>query len=551
MGGDNAERESALRAVIAYHEAVKHRPHRFARSPGWLDWDTQPDPFRRFASARVVPLAMPATDLSVGWDDVASGSVVRPAPLDAASLSCFLFHALALSAWKEAGSSRWSLRVNPSSGNLHPTEGYVIVGPVADISDAPAVLHYAPDAHAFEERRRLGDATSAALLPDSGAFLVGLTSIFWRESWKYGERAFRYCQHDVGHALGALVLSAAALGWRCRLVSEAADADLAILLGMSRQSGPEAEHPDLLLEVRTGGDGTGRIARFPLPEAARQELLHGPVLGTPNVLSAAHEAWEILDVVAAATEKPATPPAVPSALPQRRSAGPRRNAGFSGVVRGRRSAVGYDGKTPIPREDFLRILEATLPAAGRPPLAAWTWTPRVHLALFVHRVTGIPPGLYLLPRDPGALEDLRGALRSDFAFRQAESGSPGQPLLLLEAGDWRSAAAGVSCGQAIASDGAFAVAMIARFGEVLAAEGPWMYRHLHWEAGLIGQILYLEAEAAGIRGTGIGCFFDDEVHRILGLRGSGFQCLYHFTMGHAVEDPRVRTLPAGSAPGTA
>ena len=33
-----------------------------------------------------------------------------------------------------------------------------------------------------------------------GSFHVRLSSIHWREAWKYGERAFRYCQHDIGHA---------------------------------------------------------------------------------------------------------------------------------------------------------------------------------------------------------------------------------------------------------------------------------------------------------------------------------------------------------------
>jgi nitroreductase len=54
-------------------------------------------------------------------------------------------------------------------------------------------------------------------LPE-GSFLVGLSSIFWREAWKYGERAFRYCQHDVGHALGTLRSAAAALGWKLFLL---------------------------------------------------------------------------------------------------------------------------------------------------------------------------------------------------------------------------------------------------------------------------------------------------------------------------------------------
>ena len=56
-----------------------------------------------------------------------------------------------------------------------------------------------------------------------------------------------------------------------------------------------------------------------------------------------------------------------------------------------------------------------------------------------------------------------------------------------------------SCHQEIAADGAFAAAMLAEFEPRLAAHGPWFYRRLHWEAGAIGQVLYLEAEAAGFR----------------------------------------------------
>ena len=49
---------------------------------------------------------------------------------------------------------------------------------------------------------------------------------------------------------------------------------------------------------------------------------------------------------------------------------------------------------------------------------------------------------------------------------------------------------------------------------------------------------------ARIRATGIGCFFDDEVHRILGIKDHSWQSLYHFTMGGAVEDQRIQSLDA-------
>ena len=43
--------------------------------------------------------------------------------------------------------------------------------------------------------------------------------------------------------------------------------------------------------------------------------------------------------------------------------------------------------------------------------------------------------------------------------------------------------------------------------------------------------------------TGIGCFFDDPVHDVLGLRGHAFQSLYHFTVGMPVDDARLTTEP--------
>ena len=85
--------------------------------------------------------------------------------------------------------------------------------------------------------------------------------------------------------------------------------------------------------------------------------------------------------------------------------------------------------------------------------------------------------------------------------------------------------------------------MLAEFDDALAAGGARAYPELFWEAGLLGQVLYLEAEAAGVRGTGIGCFFDDAVHETLGLEDSRFQSLYHFTVGHPKPDDRLQTLP--------
>jgi SagB-type dehydrogenase family enzyme len=129
---------------------------------------------------------------------------------------------------KQFRDSRWSLRVNPSSGNLHPTEAYVVAGAVEGLAGTPAVYHYAPDRHAVDERLRVG---AGSVECGDGRrrrrLLVALTSIHWREAWKYGERAFRYCQHDLGHAVAAVAIAAGLVGRQVRMLPDWSARDVA------------------------------------------------------------------------------------------------------------------------------------------------------------------------------------------------------------------------------------------------------------------------------------------------------------------------------------
>ncbi|MBI4580255.1 MAG: SagB/ThcOx family dehydrogenase, partial [Planctomycetes bacterium] len=122
------------------------------------------------------------------------------------------------------------------------------------------------------------------------------------------------------------------------------------------------------------------------------------------------------------------------------------------------------------------------------------------------------------------------------------------PFFLLLEADCRRAAMQLSLGQEIAGASAFSLGMVAEFESSLRARGPWFYRRLFWEAGMVGQTLYLEAEAAGLRSTGIGAYFDDLVHDVLGLSGHGFCSLYHFTVGGPIEDRRLTSRAGYPAP---
>jgi hypothetical protein len=125
--------------LFAYHQATKHSYHSVRENAHYLDWSNQPDPFRIYEGAPVTVLApepgfpdagtfgamgalagRPQTAGEIDFDDS------NPIQLDAIWLSRLLWHSMAVSAWKKIPSTgnRYSLRVNPSSGNLHPTETY-------------------------------------------------------------------------------------------------------------------------------------------------------------------------------------------------------------------------------------------------------------------------------------------------------------------------------------------------------------------------------------------------------------------------------------------
>lgn len=518
--------------IRGYHRRTKHAPTRYALGPAFLDWTSQPSPFRRFDGAPRIELPLRDREETAPFP----GPALRPAPLDRMALGLFLELGFGISAWKSYEGSTWALRNNPSSGNLHPTETYLLANAGDGLDECAALYHYAQEDHALEQRAIF----EAPLVLPEGGFVLGLSSVPWRESWKYGERAFRYCQLDVGHAIGAAAQAAAALGWRAHLLCEPGDADIAALLGLDRTDAAhrrEEEHPDALLWIAADGRAPPAIDVSILIRASRTWT------GAANRLSDDHDGWPLVDRAARLCIKPRTLTVEPVSRVAPKPTFPFPLPDIGRVVRRRRSAQRMDGVARLSHEAFCAMLTSTLPGA-EPCLAPFPRPPRLNLLLFVHRVEGVEPGLYLLQRDAETTARLREMSALALLWTPIEIG----PLRLfrLRRGSVEREASMNACRQAIAGKGCFAVAMIADFDRTLQEDGGFGYRRLHWEAGAIGQALYLWASAIGLSGTGIGCFFDDEIHAMLGLSPEqyAFQDVYHFTVGAALEDPRMLTLPA-------
>jgi len=545
------ESASEIDTVFDYHQQTKHHFNRYARSLGYMDWANQPNPFRQFVGAPPIALAHGDPTRGPLYREIFQDTI-SPEPLNFESISQLFYYSMALSARKQVpGGNGWSLRVNPSSGNLHPTEGYLIIGEAAAPEIGRGVYHYLPYQHALELRRSferaLCDAVQAQIGP--GRFLMALSSIYWRESWKYGERAFRYCHHDVGHAIGAIAMAALALGWRAQVIDSLSDEALSALMACDRQEGIEAEHADGLILIDSQPDRSqSRPVALALDEATLSAIQNSPCFGKENPLSARHQPWPIIDGVSEASRKKrVTAPFDGEEIEAPRSTEallPLCDQRAFQIIRQRRSAVAMDGTTALEKVIFYGMMQRLQPGHAPDFFSVLPWPPQIALFLFVHRVRDLSAGLYVLLRDPSHEGELRKAVKPIFMWEKPKDCPPDLQLYLLVPQDLKAMAKQVSCGQDIAADGAFSFGMLARFTGPICEYGAHFYPRLFWEAGLIGQLCYLEAEAAGIRSTGIGCFFDDVMHDILGIQDQSWQSLYHFTVGGPKEDSRLQNVSA-------
>ncbi len=550
--------------LFAYHHATKHTYQSVRMNARPLDWANQPNPFRIYEGAETIALSPKPEFPDTGTFETMARLAERGARSDGQKseehgaehfdlewISKLLWHSMAVSAWKKAPGTggRYSLRVNPSSGNLHPTETYLAVREFAGIEDG--LYHYRADRHALELRGRGGWTQHLAQALDipwaaEARLIIGLTSIFWREAWKYRNRAYRYCCHDLGHAAMSLLLAARAMGLAGGVVAHFSDVRLTRVLGLDDSD----EAPMAFLVFPAYGHSEQIVAPAQLSSAGIRNELSAEEIPYELLLDM-HRATILADPSGQAPRDASADSAAAedqlslNKLLAQVSEGIRRDAPLGTTVRKRRSALDFDpGTTPMRRDE----LEQLLDFATRDWRADWRGNFNgearigrgadfIDLYVYIHRVRDCDPGVY----------------RWHTSSRKLQQ---------LHRGDVEGIAAYLSLEQSLAGNACFAISMIADLARAAQLFGNRGYRYVHFEAGAIGQRLYAGAETLGWGATGIGAFYDDDVHRFLGFLeeempadpvgeikaeagaskdGSKLprQAIYHFAVGRPVADPRI------------
>ncbi len=487
-----------------YHQATRHSVESLRRSQHVLDWNNMPDPFRHYEGVPVLDLPAGPPPPSIPALQVLSGIKGQVETTEGAPfLSQLLFYSAAISAAKIVPSTgyKYALRVNPSSGNLHPTEFHFVTRGLKNWPDG--LYHYRVSSHMAEQR-----ATGFFEIPgeqNTVPLLFVMTSIAWREVWKYGNRAYRYCLLDIGHAWQALAAAALAIGCQAHAFGCFADDEVSSRCGFAQD-----EWPMLLIELR---------GAIPAAEpATRTPSWFG---GEPNRLSERTGSYPLIDSIHSATKRlvempvQGGPPAgvVPSGgarLPEPAASA----AAFGDVARRRRSALDFIGGES---SMTLSELSAILQAASGSLASDFSSGSFLRMYLYVHRVEGLEPGLYRYWPGESAVERIRS-------------------------GDQRVAAAGLSLGQDLAGNACVALSITGDLERAARLHGDRGYRYVHFEAGAVGHRMYLAAGALGLGATGIGAFFDERAHQYLELETGEGQVVYHFAIGYPVPDPRLSAV---------
>lgn len=511
------------RLAREFHAYTKHSSLSVRQNPHWLDWDNQPHPYKIYPDAPEVNLPRDFDPPAADTFEAISGIAPHGGRLDLPKLARILYFTYGITRTKVYGDRQIEFRACAGAGALYPTELYVVARHVEGVT--PGLYHFNPGD--FKLRRlREGDfgkplVTATGGEPavvDAPAIIVE-TAIFWRSTWKYQDRAYRYVYWDAGMVTANLLAVATSEGLGARVITAFLDQAVDRLLGI------DGEREGTLCLVAIGGDAPSPADRgdlTPLPHHATPlsaEEVDYPALRRVHRACFLEEDKEVQSLRGAAAAA-GTPPAkgrlftlrIPSSLhgpplgPTIIKRGSTRKFGRVGIEFNAFSVILDRASRGVPMDVLAREGDSTL-----------------DLYVIVNDVEELPPGAYYYRRGEDTLE-------------------------LLKEGEFRADAGHLGLGQPLPGDAAACVFFLADLERVLSRLGNRGYRVAQLEAGIMGGKMYLAAFAQDIGATGL-TFYDDDVITFFSPHASGKEPIFLMAFGipksRAAEALKAREMVSG------
>jgi SagB-type dehydrogenase family enzyme len=499
--------------ALTYHEETKHSYESMYSSRHFLDWENQPQPFKRYCGLESIPLPaelsvtqMPAL---LALSPPGEMSVITSVPT-LHDLAYVLFYAAGVTKRRfYRGHGEMLFRAAACTGALYHIDLYLSVCDMPGLQ--AGVYHFDPHDFALHQLRQ-GDYRRVLLeasgndpaLQEAPVIVIG-SDTFWRNAWKYRARAYRHSFWDAGTILANLLATAHARTLPAHLALGFADTPVNALLDVDT----DREVALFLVGLGTGGalpPATPPIEPLHLEVAPLSpEELDYPAIRLMHAASSLESPDDAAEWRGAAPEVP-LPPATGelfSLCPDTAASLP--SAALEDVIR-RRGSTRQFAHQPLSLAQLSNVLvQATQPI---PADCLATSGRRLNdLYLIVHAVDGLPPGVYVFHPQLQALE-------------------------LLCAGDFRQQAGELALGQELAADASVAVFCLCDVLVLLDHFGNRGYRVAQLEGGILGGRMYLAAYAQGFGATGL-TFFDDDVTAFFSPHAADKSVMFLIALGYA------------------
>jgi len=512
-----------IAAAWSYHTSTNHTQRSVYSNAHYMDFDNQPRPFKIYRNLESVPLppgressGIPALDC-LGVTTTLERAT--PTLLDLAGL---LHHAAGITKVREVSGGQMYFRAAACTGALYHIEVYLVCG---DMPGLPGgVYHFGPQDYALR-RLRQGDYRGLLVEASGGEPSVArapavfvLTSVFWRNAWKYQARAYRHSFWDSGTVLANLLSTGSGYRLPIKVISSFVDEPVNRLLNLD--DGKEVA----LQLITVGMDPEQSIGPVPLvsplelevePYSRREEEY--PAMAEAHAASSLATPEQVRELWG---EPPpiATPEPQGKLFPLSCPPGEELPQDTIEEVILRRGSSRRFRRSPISYQQLSIMLDrAARPVAadfieGTDDTEGADGTERAddtlnQIYLIVNGVDDLPSGSYVYRRDLRALEQLSG-------------------------GDFREQAGRLDLGQELAADASVNIYILTDLNDVLQRYGNRGYRMAQMEASITAGRLYLAAYAQKLGATGL-TFFDDEVTEFFSPHAEGKSVMFLLAVGRS------------------
>jgi SagB-type dehydrogenase family enzyme len=505
--------ERDTEAAWRYHNQTKHSYWSIRTNAHYLDWSNRPSPFKIYPGIEPISLPRELVQTRAPALEVASSAGVEfsgEKKPDLERLASILFYSAGVTKHKTYSGGELYFRAAACAGALYPTEVYVVCGDIEGL-DA-GVYHFNPGDFALRRLRKgdlrglLAQATGGDLRIAGAPVTLVFTSISWRSTWKYRDRAYRYHFWDNGMILANALAMGAAHNLPAAMVMGFVESEVNKLIGIDGQQ----ELALSLLALGHTEEGLPEDVTIEgLPEINFDVLsISDAPVDYPSIREM-HAASSFTDHDQARDWRSATRDSdEPAIVGEAISLAPAPDEELPGeaiedVIQRRASTRRFAPK-PMPLADLSTIIERATRGMQTDFLAG-DGTPLNDIYAIVNRVEGLPPGGYFYRREDRALE-------------------------LLAPGDFSKRAAYLTLDQDLGGDASVTFFFMADLKTVLEAYGNRGYRAAQMEAGIVGGKMYLTAYALKRGATGL-TFYDDDVTEFFSPHAADKSCIFVMVVG--------------------